>query len=158
MLGRLINNRLLMRISPGPVLLVSTAGATVCFAVILATRTGGVATTALFVAGLFMATVYPTTLGVLSGRFTGASGSALGLAITCGWLGAVVISPSLGFVAERWNFETAYAVIVASAAAMILTAAVQARQGAAGEEATRRETRAGSVEGGGALPAITEGE
>ncbi len=158
MIGRLINSRLLMRVSPHAVLLVSVTGATVCFAMILATRSGGVATATLFVAGLFMAAIFPTTLGLLSGRFTGASGSALGLAITCGWLGAVVISPSLGFVAERWNFETAYAVVVASAAAMILTAVVQARQGPAGEEAIQRETRAGSVGGGGSLTALTEGE
>lgn len=134
MIGRLINARLLMRVSQHAVLLASTTGATACFAVILATRSGGLATAALFVAGLFMAAIFPTTLGLLSGRFTGASGSALGLAITCGWLGAVVISPSLGFVAQHWNFETAYAVVVASAAAMVLTAIVQARQGAVGEQ------------------------
>ena len=116
---------------------------------ILATHSGGVATATLFVAGLFMASVYPTTLGVLAGRFTGASGAALGLAITCGWLGSVVISPSLGYVAEHRDFATAYGVVVASAAAMVLTAAVLARQRAApaAGEAGAAPPQAGSTHG-----------
>jgi MFS transporter, FHS family, glucose/mannose:H+ symporter len=128
MIGRLVNNRVLMALPPAPVLLVSTAGAAASLAVVMLTHSGAVATGALFVAGLFMASVYPTTLGVLAGRFTGASGAALGLAITCGWLGSVVISPSLGFVAEHRDFATAYTVVVASAAAMLLTATALSRQ------------------------------
>jgi fucose permease len=111
-------------------------GATACFGVILATHSGVVATATLFVAGLFMASVYPTTLGVLAGRFTGAQGAALGLAITCGWLGSVAISPSLGYVAEHRDFATAYGVVVASAAAMVLAAAVLARQTSRGTSGT----------------------
>jgi fucose permease len=128
MLGRLVNNRVLMRLPPVPVLLVSTAGATASLATLQLTRDSRLATAALFVAGLFMASIYPTTLGVLAGRFPGHAGAALGLAITFGWLGSVMISPSLGYLAEHEGFTVAYTVVVATAVAMVLTAAALSRQ------------------------------
>lgn len=131
MLGRLLNNWLLRRIAAQPVLIVSAAGAAACFALILSTHDAQAASLGLFVAGLFMASVFPTTLGVLSGRFPEMSGTALGLAITGGWLGSVAISPSFGFVAHRTDFWTAYLVVVASATAMIVVAVALWRQGPA---------------------------
>lgn len=131
MLGRLASSRLLRRVAAPPLLLLSTLGAALCFGLILTTRDARAASLGLFVAGLFMASVFPTTLGVISGRFPESSGTALGLAITGGWLGSVLISPSFGFVAHRSSFETAYLVVVASAAAMIAVAFVLWRQGAA---------------------------
>ena len=128
MLGRLLTNRVLQRVAATQVLVVSTLGAAACFAFILLTHAAAAAGAALFVAGLFMASIYPTTLGVLSGRFPEASGTVLGLAITCGWLGSVVISPSFGFVAHRSDFGSAYLVVVLAAGAMVLTAGILVRQ------------------------------
>lgn len=131
MVGRLANNRILMRRSPLTVLTVSTLGATVCFAVALAASAPAVGTVALLAAGLLMASIFPTTLGVVSGRFPSASGMAMGLAITCGWFGSMAISPLFGFVAQRAGFARGYLVIVAGAAAMAATVLVlrlQARQ------------------------------
>lgn len=131
MLGRLLSNWLLRQIPPQPVLLVSAIGASLCFALILTTHDARAASFGLFVAGLFMASVFPTTLGVLSGRFPESSGTALGLAITGGWLGSVAISPSFGFVAHRSDFWTAYLVVVASATLMVVVAVALWRQGRA---------------------------
>lgn len=128
MIGRLINNRLLMRISPFPVLMASTAGATVCFIVAMVATSAPVAAGALLAAGLLMASIFPTALGVVSGRFPQASGTAMGLAITCGWVGSMAISPAFGFVAQRTDFARGYLVIVAASAAMALTAAGLLRQ------------------------------
>lgn len=128
MLGRLLHNWLLRRVAAAPVLVASAAGAAACFVLILTTRDAFTAALGLFVAGLSMASVFPTTLGVLSGRFPEASGTALGLAITGGWLGSVVISPSFGFVAQRTDFWTAYLVVVAAATAMIVAAVALWRQ------------------------------
>ncbi|HXH07706.1 MAG TPA: MFS transporter, partial [Vicinamibacterales bacterium] len=132
MAGRLVNNRLLLRVSPAPVLVASAAGATLCFLVVLlAPGAGGLArplaAAGLVGAGLCLAAIYPTTLGVVSARFADRSGTALGLAITGGWLGAVAISPSLGFIAQRSDFRTAYALVVGAAAAMAAVAALVAR-------------------------------
>lgn len=128
MVGRFVNNRLLMRVSPYPVLVWSAAGATLCFVGAMLAGSPLVAIGCLFAAGLCMASIFPTTLGVLSGRFPEMSGTALGLAITCGWLGSVAISPAFGFVAHRSDFSTAYLVIVSGAAAMIGVAALLVRQ------------------------------
>jgi fucose permease len=137
MLGRLVNNRLLMRISPMPVLLVSTIGATLCFMLALIATSASIAAGALLLAGLLMASIFPTTLGVVSSRFPAASGTALGFAITCGWLGSMAISPTFGFIAQRTDFARGYLVIVGSAAAMALTAVVLTRQAARGAATVR---------------------
>ena len=133
MLGRLATNRLLMRMSPTPVLLVSTIGATLCFAMVMLATTAGLAAGALLVCGLFMASIFPTALGIVSSRFPTASGTALGLAITGGWLGSVAVSPTFGWVAQHTDFSRAYLVIVGSAAVMVLSVLWLARQGGAAE-------------------------
>ncbi|MEO5895347.1 MAG: MFS transporter [Vicinamibacterales bacterium] len=133
MLGRLGTNRLLMRVSPPPVLLVSTIGATVCFLTVMLATTAGFAAVALLICGLFMASIFPTALGVVSSRFPTASGTALGLAITGGWLGSVAVSPLFGRVANHTDFSRAYLVIVGSAALMAISVVWLARQGRAGE-------------------------
>jgi fucose permease len=124
MIGRLVNNRLLLRVSPYPVLVVSTVGAALCFVGTMTAPTVELGLVSLFLAGLFMSSVFPTTLGVLSGRFADRSGTALGLAITCGWLGSVAISPTFGFVAQRSTYSTAYLVIVGAAMAMVAVASL----------------------------------
>ncbi len=128
MIGRLANNRVLMRISPAPVLIASTAGAALCFLVTMTATTPALAAAGLLTAGLFMASIFPTALGVVSGRFADHSGTAMGLAITAGWLGSMIISPSLGFVAQRTNFTTAYFVVIGSATVMVVIAFLLARQ------------------------------
>jgi fucose permease len=128
MVGRLINNRLLMRISPGPVLLASTVGATLCLSIVMLAGSPGVAGMALLMAGLFMSSIFPTALGVVSSRFPTMSGTALGLALTGGWLGSVAISPSFGFVAERVDYSTAYLVVVGAAGTMALATLLMLRQ------------------------------
>jgi fucose permease len=122
MIGRLASNRLLLRVAPYPVLVGSTIGAALCFVATMTAPTVELALGSLFLAGLFMASVFPTTLGVLSGRFADRSGTALGLAITCGWLGSVAISPTFGFVAQRSTYSSAYLVIVGGAIAMAAVA------------------------------------
>jgi fucose permease len=141
MIGRLINNRLLMRVAPGPVLLVSTVGATICLGVVMVAASAAVGGVALLLAGLFMSSIFPTALGVVSSRFPTMSGTALGLAITGGWLGSVAISPSFGFVAHRTDYWTAYAVIVGAAGAMALATVAMLKQRIHGSAsaATRRD-------------------
>jgi fucose permease len=115
------------------VLLVSTIGATLSLTLIMVTPSTVAASVMLFVAGLFMAGIFPTTLGVLSGRFADLSGTALGLAITWGWFGSFVVSPAFGFVAH-WaggvapDYSRGYLVIIGSAAAMVLMTTALMRQ------------------------------
>jgi fucose permease len=128
MIGRVINSRLLMHVAPARVLIVSTLGTVAGFSVILLTSSALAASVALFCTGLFMASLYPTTLGLLSGRFTTHSGTAIGMAVTAGWLGSFAVSPTFGFVAEHSNFTAGYLVILAASVAMLVTAVIVARQ------------------------------
>lgn len=128
MIGRIVNSRLLLRVAPSRVLIVSTIGTVAGFATILLTSSAFAASLALFCTGLFMASLYPTTLGLLSGRFTTQSGTAIGMAVTAGWLGSFAVSPTFGFVAQHSNFTAGYLVILGSSIAMLIVALVVARQ------------------------------
>jgi fucose permease len=144
LIGRVVNNRLLMHISPFPVLLASTLGAALSLTIILVTSNTVAASAMLFSAGLLMASIYPTTLGVLSARFSAMSGTALGLAITFGWFGSFVVSPTFGFVAHRAggaapDYSRGYIVIIGSAAAMAVMTTALIRQ-------RTRADRAGSLQ------------
>jgi fucose permease len=133
MAGRAANTRLLLWLDPVSLLRLSTLGALLSFTVVMLAPTAWVATVALGAAGVCMAAVFPTTLGVLSARFASVSGTALGAAITCGWLGSVAISPGFGFVAHQQTFARAYLLILAAAAAMVVVTLMMRRtQAAAG--------------------------
>jgi MFS family permease len=43
-----------------------------------------------FIAGLSMAPVFPTTLAMVGNAFPRMSGTAIGFVITCGWAGLAV--------------------------------------------------------------------
>jgi fucose permease len=128
MLGRLVNSRILLHVSPTRVLVLSTLGATLSFAVILTSASALAASIALFVAGFCMASIYPTTLGLLSGRFAAMSGTSIGLAVTAGWFGSFLVSPTFGFVAQESGFTTGYLVILGTSASMLVVASLLARQ------------------------------
>jgi fucose permease len=65
----------------------------------LRTTRPGMAAALVFVAGLAMAPVFPTTLGITKGLFPQMPGTALGFVITCGWAGLAVSSRLIGAIA-----------------------------------------------------------
>jgi MFS family permease len=58
-----------------------------------------VAWVTVFLAGIAMAPVFPTTLSVVNSRFAQTAATATGIATTAGWLGLVVSSPIIGGIA-----------------------------------------------------------
>jgi MFS family permease len=54
---------------------------------------------AVFCAGLAMAPVFPTTLAMVGNAFPKLTGTAMGIVITCGWIGLVISSPIIGAIA-----------------------------------------------------------
>jgi fucose permease len=127
MIGRAANTQLLRWLDAVTLLRVSTVGALASFTVVMLAPSAWVATGALAVAGICMAAVFPTTLGVISARFASVSGTALGAAITCGWLGSVAISPGFGFIAHEHSFSRAYLLILTTAAAMVIVTLTMGR-------------------------------
>jgi len=77
---------------------------------------------AVFCAGLAMAPVFPTTLAMVGGAFPKATGTAMGVVITSGWIGYAVSSPIIGAIAgeDPKRLQTALLLFPAASILMIL--------------------------------------
>ncbi len=75
-----------------------------------------------FLAGLSMAPVFPTTLAIVGDAFPRMTSTALGFEITCGWTGLAVSSRIIGMIAggDPRRLKTALLVIPASAVLMVV--------------------------------------
>jgi fucose permease len=80
-----------------------TLGASIAMAIttflMLQTNKPGPAFALVFIAGLSMAPVFPTTLAITGAAFPQMTGTALGFVITCGWIGLAVSSWIIGAIA-----------------------------------------------------------
>ena len=122
---------LIGRVAIAPVLItVSGLTVTLCAAIamlvttwlMLHTRSAKVAWILVFMAGLSMAPVFPTTLAVTSTVFPAMTGTALGIVITFGWIGLAVSSRLIGSIAggDPRRLKKALLVLPAMAALMIV--------------------------------------
>ena len=96
------------RVGVSPILIhvpavVVTLAASIAMAIttFLMLRTGNpnMAAGLVFIAGLSMAPVFPTTLALVGNAFPRMSGTAIGFVITCGWAGLAVSSRLIGAIA-----------------------------------------------------------
>ena len=80
-----------------------TLGASIAMAIttflMLRTNKASSAFALVFVAGLSMAPVFPTTLAITGAAFPRLTGTAIGFVITCGWVGLAVSSRIIGTIA-----------------------------------------------------------
>jgi FHS family L-fucose permease-like MFS transporter len=98
--GRVVASRVLNRVSAATVASVSAILMTLAtFWVLDSGSSETVIIIAVFSAGLAMAPVYPTTLGMVGDVFPNSTGTAMGLVITAGWAGLAVSSRIIGWVA-----------------------------------------------------------
>ncbi|HEV8047348.1 MAG TPA: MFS transporter [Terriglobales bacterium] len=74
-----------------------------------------------FLAGLSMAPVFPTTIAIVGDAFPRMTGTAIGFVITCGWIGLAVSSRIIGVIAggDPRRLKKALLVIPASAVLMV---------------------------------------
>lgn len=102
-----------------------TLGASIAMAVttFLMLRTNKPVTAAVlvFIAGLSMAPVFPTTLAITGTAFPQLTGTAIGFVITCGWAGLAVSSRIIGAIAggDPLRLKKALLIIPASAVLMV---------------------------------------
>ena len=75
-----------------------------------------------FAAGVAMAPVFPTALSLVGAKFPTGTATAIGMAVTCGWLGLVASSPIIGGVAggEATGLKKALLLLPAAGALMFL--------------------------------------
>jgi fucose permease len=107
-----------------PAITVTLIGS-ICMAVttflMLRARTAGAAWILVFLAGLSMAPVFPTTLAIVGDAFPRMTSTAIGFVITCGWTGLAVSSRIIGAIAggDPRRLKTALLVIPGSSLLMV---------------------------------------
>ncbi len=99
LLGRVIVAPVLMKIPPLTVTIAASMLMTLTTFAILHASAPTVVGALVFLAGIAMAPVFPTTVAVVGDIFKERSGTAIGFTITCGFSGLVVSSPLIGWLA-----------------------------------------------------------
>jgi fucose permease len=88
----------------------------------LQTRDPKVAWILVFLAGVAMAPVFPTTLAIVGDAFPRMTGTAMGIVITSGWIGLAVSSRIIGSIAGGDPKRLKKALLVLPAAAIVMVA------------------------------------
>lgn len=120
LLGRVAAARIVMHVSG----LNLTLGSAILMAALtytlLQTRDPWIAALLVFCTGLAMAPVFPTTIAMVGDAFPVMTGTAMGIAITSGWIGLAVSSRLIGVVASySGDLKTALLTLPAFSVLMI---------------------------------------
>ena len=120
--GRVVVSRILIKIPPSTVLLASAALMLVTTYVLLQTTDPSMAWGTVFAAGIAMAPVFPTTLGMVGDAFPRGTATAMGFVITFGWVGLAVSSSIIGALggSDPKQLPTALLVLPAASALMVV--------------------------------------
>jgi fucose permease len=97
--GRLAASRILISVSGLTVTLAASVLMAIMTFAMLQTRNPTVAWILTFLAGMSMAPVFPTTVALIGDMFPRMTGTAIGIAITSGWIGLAVSSRVIGSIA-----------------------------------------------------------
>jgi fucose permease len=120
LLGRVVASRILIKVSSINVTLFAAVAMALTTFMMLQSATATMAWIAVFCAGLAMAPMFPTTLAMVGDAFPRMSATAMGIVITCGWIGLAVSSPIIGHVAHSSGLGTGLLLLPAFSVAMIL--------------------------------------
>ena len=112
---------ILIRVPAITVTLTASIAMAVTTFLILRTKSPTTAMGLVFLAGLSMAPVFPTTLAIVGDAFPRMTGTAIGFVITCGWTGLAVSSRIIGAIAgsDPLRLKKALLLIPASAVLMV---------------------------------------
>jgi fucose permease len=121
LVGRVAVSPILIHVPAATVTLASSIGMAVTTFLMLRTNKPFAAAVLVFLAGLAMAPVFPTTLAIVGTEFPRMTGTAIGFAITCGWAGLAVSSRIIGAIAggDPLRLRKALLLIPGSAVLMI---------------------------------------
>jgi fucose permease len=121
LIGRVAISPILIRVPAITVMLIASVAMAITTFSMLRTNNSAAAAVLVFLAGLAMAPVFPTTLAVVGDAFPRMSSTAIGFVITCGWTGLAVSSRIIGLIAggDPRRLKKALLVIPAFAVLMI---------------------------------------
>ncbi|HKX00561.1 MAG TPA: MFS transporter [Bryobacteraceae bacterium] len=126
LIGRVVVSPILIKVSAPTVTLVASILMAITTYAMLQTSDPVVAGALVFCAGLSMAPVFPTTLAMVGDAFPKMTATAMGVAITSGWIGLAVSSRIIGAIAgtESTRIKTGLLVLPAFSAVMIIVTLV----------------------------------
>lgn len=120
LIGRLVVSRILIKVAAPTVTLYASLLMAVTTYAMLQTSDPTLAAILVFLAGVAMAPVFPTTLAMVGDAFPRMTATAMGIVITFGWVGLAVSSPIIGGIGGTQDLKTALLVLPAFSIAMIL--------------------------------------
>jgi fucose permease len=122
LIGRVGVSQVLKSVPALPVTLTASILMVVTTYLMLQTSDPKVAWILVFLAGIAMAPVFPTTLAIVGDRFKVMTGTATGIVITSGWIGLAVSSRIIGSIAggDPKRLKKALLVLPAGAIVMIV--------------------------------------
>jgi fucose permease len=130
LIGRIGISAILMRVPPVTVTLTASAAMAVTTYLMLRTNKPGAAFALVFLSGLSMAPVFPTTLAIVGDAFPRMTSTAIGFVITCGWTGLAISSRIIGAIAGGDPLRLKKALLVIPASAVLMVGLDLAIQGA----------------------------
>lgn len=121
LVGRVAVAPVLVSVPAVEVTLVASVAMAITTFLMLRTNKPGTAAILVFITGIAMAPVFPTTLAITGTAFSRMPGTAIGFVMTCGWAGLAVSSRIIGAIAggDPKRLRTALLLIPASAVLMI---------------------------------------
>jgi len=122
LLGRVVVSRILINVKAPTVTLAAAVLMAITTYGMLQTNDATIAAVLVFCAGVAMAPVFPTTLAMVGDAFPRMTATAMGIAITSGWIGLAVSSRIIGAIAgtDPARIKTALLVLPAFSLLMIL--------------------------------------
>ena len=120
LIGRVGVSPILIHVPAVTVTLVASVAMAVTTFLMLRTSKPTAAFVLVFIAGLAMAPVFPTTLAMVGNAFPRMSGTAIGIVITCGWAGLAVSSRLIGAIAGDDPVRLKRALLLIPGAAVLM--------------------------------------
>jgi fucose permease len=120
LIGRVAVSPILIDVRPVWVLLASSIGMMITTYLMLQTSKTAAAGILVFLAGVSMAPVFPTTLAMVGDAFPKMASTALGIVVASGWLGLAVSSRIIGAIAGRDPKRLSQALLLIPASSIVM--------------------------------------
>jgi len=121
LVGRLIASRVLLGVPEIRVTLFASVAMAVTTFAMLKVSSPFTVGAVVFLAGLAMAPMFPTVLGMVGNVFRRMTATAMGIVITSGWIGLAVSSPIIGWISNQSDLATGLLLLPGMSVIMILT-------------------------------------
>jgi MFS transporter, FHS family, glucose/mannose:H+ symporter len=121
LVGRLIASRVLLGVPEIRVTLFASAAMALTTFAMLKVSSPPMVGAVVFLAGLAMAPMFPTVLGMVGNVFRQMTATAMGIVITSGWIGLVISSPIIGWISNQSDLGTGLLLLPAMSVIMVVT-------------------------------------